>query len=76
MEKIKKMIVYDDGLIELYVECNKCNHINIHRINYETKNQDNIIINFSTLGKRRCDGISNFKDPENSKCKHEYVLYP
>tara|TARA_B100000427_G_C15259927_1_gene486089 strand:- start:408 stop:635 length:228 start_codon:yes stop_codon:yes gene_type:complete len=75
MEKIKKIIVFNDGLINMYVECCVCKNENIHTITGK-KNEDNIIIDFSNLGKRKCDGILDFKDPLNTKCNNEYMLYP
>tara|TARA_Y100000817_G_scaffold311796_1_gene304523 strand:+ start:5610 stop:5837 length:228 start_codon:yes stop_codon:yes gene_type:complete len=75
MEKIKKIIIFNDGLINIHVECGICKNVNIHTIS-SVKNDDNISIDFTQLGKRYCDGIHDFRDPINTQCKNHYSLYP
>ena len=77
MEQIKNITVYNDDIIHIQVECSKCRNINVHDITKSScKNNDgHIIINFSNLGERSCDGISNFKDPIKSKCTNRYKIY-
>jgi hypothetical protein len=65
---IQKINIYDDGLIDMIVICNKCKHTNYHTITHSsTKKDDKITIDFSKLGKRCCD---NFV-----KCDADYKLY-
>ena len=73
---IQKMNIYDDGVIEIIVKCNECNHTNYHTLskNCFKKKSDKITIDFSKLGKRVCD---NFRKPKTPTfvCNGHYKLY-
>tara|TARA_Y100000817_G_C16449162_1_gene364252 strand:- start:136 stop:378 length:243 start_codon:yes stop_codon:yes gene_type:complete len=74
---INNMTIFKDGVINIQVKCNKCDNINIHTIKKDSYRliDGNIIIDFSKLGKRYCDGISDFKNPNKSKCNNVYNIY-
>ena len=77
MEKIRNITIFNDGDINIKVECGKCGNINIHTITQASnKTDDNhIIIDFSKLGERYCDGVMNFKDPIRTRCGNKYKIY-
>jgi hypothetical protein len=65
---IQHIYIYNNGLIEIVVICNKCNHTNYHTITHSsTKNDDKTSIDFSKLGKRCCSNHGN--------CYADYKLY-
>ncbi|MBI52128.1 MAG: hypothetical protein CL779_02790 [Chloroflexi bacterium] len=76
MNRIIKMIIFEDDHIEIYVECGLCKNVNIHKIKEYEKIDKNIIIDFNKLGERVCDGIEDFKNPIESKCTNKYFIYP
>ncbi len=52
---IQNITIYNDGLIEMIVKCNHCNHKNIHTITHSSrKDGDKVNIDFNKLGKRCC----------------------
>jgi len=72
---IQRINIYDDGLIEMVVNCNNCKHTNYHTITHSsTKNGDKTTIDFSKLGKRCCDNHGKLKK-SNSACYADYKLY-
>jgi hypothetical protein len=72
---IQHINFYNDGLIEMVVRCNNCEHINYHTITHSSiKNGDKTTIDFSKLGKRCCDNFHE-KNGKTPKCDAEYKLY-
>lgn len=72
---IQYINIYDDGLIEMVVICNNCQHTNYHTITHSSiKNGNKTTIDFSKLGERGCD---NYGTPgkKNSICCADYKLY-
>ena len=75
---IKNIIIYNDGLIEIKVECKICKNINIHNISHSSvKIKDNINIDFTKLGSRMCDGNLDGKTYtcSDNMCCNDYKLY-
>jgi hypothetical protein len=71
---IQQIKIYNDGIIEMVVCCNKCKNINCHTITHaSTKIDDKIIIDFSKLDKRCCH---NFEMTKKQKTYNvDYKLY-
>ena len=75
---IKKIIIYDDNVIELVAECNNCKSLNTHTIGHASiKNKDSIEIDFSKLGSRCCNNQTKetMKRPWIRTCYADYKLY-
>lgn len=71
---IQNINIYDDGVIEIVVICNHCNHKNYHTITHASKkNGDKTSIDFSKLGKRACDNHGQLKS--KNICYADYNLY-
>lgn len=67
---INKINVYRDNLIEMLVTCDNCKKENVHTIGHaSTIYKDKVVIDFSKLGKRCCDGYYE------NKCIVDYALY-
>jgi hypothetical protein len=72
---IKFLNFYNDGKIEIVVQCNNCKKINYHNItNSSTKTADKLTIDFLKLGTRCCDNHGEFNKPE-TMCNANYKLY-
>ena len=73
---IQKIIIYDDGLIELIAICNNCKHTNYHTITHASEKKNNkVTIDFSKLGKRCCDNNKKIKNTKAHVCWADYKLY-
>jgi hypothetical protein len=70
---IQHIHIYEDGVVEMVVMCNACNHVNTHNITHSsTKKGGKITVDFSKLGNRCCD--NHGKNPK-SMCTADYKLY-